>query len=190
MGHEMMFRIVLAILVVVSYFPRFMHKRSLPKGDNQGGPMVILARLWAAIVLVYIMGFVSAARVALPEGARWMGAALILLCAVLSQWIHKTLGIHFSTGLKIRDFHQLIRSGPYHFVRHPMYVTFFLCALGVSLVSANFVVMSMSLIVALLFFARIEREEAMLLKYFGNEYKWYMDVTGMLVPKLRSFLFR
>jgi protein-S-isoprenylcysteine O-methyltransferase Ste14 len=122
----------------------------------------------------------------LPAGARWTGAALFAIGAALVAWINYHLGANFSGTLVLRDGHQLIQSGPYRLVRHPMYTSFLVMLTGMLLLSANWFIGGGGILFILLLMAvRTPREERMLLAHFGEEYRAYMARTGRYLPRLR-----
>jgi protein-S-isoprenylcysteine O-methyltransferase Ste14 len=96
---------------------------------------------------------------------------------------HKALGRNWSITLQIREKHELISHGPYALVRHPMYTSFLLMALGQAFLLANWVVGLAGLIgFAVLFCLRVDKEERMMLEIFGPEYRAYMDRTKRIIP--------
>ncbi|TCU17983.1 protein-S-isoprenylcysteine O-methyltransferase [Rhizobium sullae] len=129
----------------------------------------------------------------MPEAADYPARAwAVAVGAVLfatAMWVfrrtHKELGRNWSITLEIRDQHQLICSGPYAFVRHPMYTSFLLMALGQAFLLSNWVVGLAGLIgFAILFFLRVDKEERMMLEIFGPQYRAYMDRTRRIIPYL------
>lgn len=98
---------------------------------------------------------------------------------------HKELGRNWSISLEIREKHQLISSGLYAVVRHPMYTSFLLMAVGQMLLLSNWVVGLAGILgFALLFFLRVGKEERLMLEFFGPEYRAYMDRTKRIIPYL------
>ncbi|PKA44345.1 protein-S-isoprenylcysteine O-methyltransferase [Rhizobium sullae] len=129
----------------------------------------------------------------MPEAADYPARAwAVAVGAVLfatAMWVfrrtHKELGRNWSITLEIRDQHQLICSGPYAFVRHPMYTSFLLMALGQAFLLSNWVVGLAGLTgFAILFFLRVDKEERMMLEIFGPQYRAYMDRTRRIIPYL------
>ncbi|TCL75976.1 protein-S-isoprenylcysteine O-methyltransferase Ste14 [Rhizobium sp. BK251] len=117
--------------------------------------------------------------------------AIIVGCALFfsAMWFfrrtHKELGKNWSISLQIREKHELISGGPYTLVRHPMYTSFLLMALGQAFLLSNWVVGLAGLIgFAVLFFLRVDKEERMMLEIFGPRYQAYMDRTKRLIPYL------
>jgi protein-S-isoprenylcysteine O-methyltransferase Ste14 len=60
-----------------------------------------------------------------------------LLSIALMNWVQLELGRQFSPQLQLRREHQLITSGPYSHVRHPLYTALDPYGLSLALVSAN-----------------------------------------------------
>ncbi|MBB4277097.1 protein-S-isoprenylcysteine O-methyltransferase [Rhizobium mongolense] len=114
-----------------------------------------------------------------------VGAVLFAAAMWVFRRTHKELGRNWSVTLEIRDQHQLICSGPYAFVRHPMYTSFLLMGLGQAFLLSNWVVGLAGLIgFAVLFFLRVDKEERMMLEIFGPQYRAYMDRTKRIIPFL------
>ncbi|MEA1976838.1 MAG: isoprenylcysteine carboxylmethyltransferase family protein [Chloroflexota bacterium] len=121
----------------------------------------------------------------LPLWLRFSGVLLGAAGILLLIWVHRTLGMQWSTTLQFKEGHTLNTSGPYEFIRHPMYASLFLFFLGLSIMSSFWPLMAL-VVILLLFFNRIMgREEAMMIEEFGEEYRVYMKSTGRFLPRLR-----
>ena len=79
----------------------------------------------------------------------------------------------------------LITSGPYRWVRHPMYTTIFVWAVAFLLMSANWLVGGLWFGLGLVASALVRVEEAVLIDTFGAAYRVYMRRTGRFLPRLR-----
>lgn len=122
----------------------------------------------------------------LPAAASWVGVALAEAGLVLLVAVHLALGVHFSGTLHLRDDHDLVRTGPYAAVRHPMYSSFLLLFTGLSLVMANVVLAALLLGSQVWVLAwRLRREEQQLAETFGSGWEAYRASTGTIVPSLR-----
>jgi len=73
----------------------------------------------------------------MPAWSRWLGVALGIVSLQLFGWTHHALGRNWSTRLVIKEGHSLVTSGPYRWVRHPMYTAIFGSWLAIFLLSAN-----------------------------------------------------
>jgi protein-S-isoprenylcysteine O-methyltransferase Ste14 len=137
------------------------------------------------LALVYAFTpFLDAAQLPLPAIVRWLGLPFAVLGVALLRATHHALGRNWSGKLEIAAEHRLIVAGPYRRVRHPMYTALFCIAFAYSLLSANWIVAGANILaVTLMYFARVNDEEQMLIDQFGDEYRAYMRRTGRLVPR-------
>jgi protein-S-isoprenylcysteine O-methyltransferase Ste14 len=118
----------------------------------------------------------------------WMvGAGTLIFASALWTFrrTHKELGRNWSISLEIREKHQLISKGPYAVVRHPMYTSFLLMGIGQMFLLSNWVAGLAGVFgFAVLFFLRVDKEERLMLEFFGAEYRAYMDRTKRIIPYL------
>jgi protein-S-isoprenylcysteine O-methyltransferase Ste14 len=119
--------------------------------------------------------------------ARWVegaGLALVLVGFAISIWARQHLGEFWSARVTLKIDHQLIQSGPYARVRHPIYSGLFLAMLGTALFIGEW----RALLGVALFFAahwqKSRREEELLGREFGAAYEEYCNRTGALIPRL------
>jgi len=112
-----------------------------------------------------------------------LGAALFALSLWLFRRSHKDLGRQWSASLEVRQDHQVVRSGVYRSIRHPMYASFWLWAAAQACLLPNVVAAFSGLVaIAVLFFARVRFEEQMLIDIFGDDYRRYMQETKRIIP--------
>lgn len=113
----------------------------------------------------------------------WLGLICAVGALILFRLTHKALGHNWSVSLDLREDHRLIAHGIYQHVRHPMYSAFWLWALAQALLLPNWIAGPAGLVgFGILFFGRIEREEKMMMKQFGDEYRGYMEKTYRIIP--------
>jgi len=125
------------------------------------------------------------ARFPLPLWAQWVGLALGLASLPLIWWVQWALDINFSVTLHVRDEHTLVTHGPYRWVRHPMYTVLYIHLLAILLLTANWFVGGIFLLMQTVIIAlRLNNEEATMLEKFGDDYREYMKHTGRFLPKL------
>lgn len=103
-------------------------------------------------------------------------------------WLtHKTLGENWSPLLEVRKEHQLITTGIYKHIRHPMYTSIFILVIGLGMLSGNILVVMLPLVMFyILYHMRVKDEEGMMVSWFGDEYILYKRRMGALLPKLRK----
>ncbi|HKN71993.1 MAG TPA: isoprenylcysteine carboxylmethyltransferase family protein [Terriglobales bacterium] len=123
--------------------------------------------------------------IAIPNWLRWVAAGVTAMSLVGLGLIHRELGRFWSAFLEMKTDHELVASGPYRWVRHPMYSVLMIHAIGLGVVAANALVLALGVLRALMFLVRIPREEAMLIARFGDQYHEYAKERGRLLPRLR-----
>ena len=113
-------------------------------------------------------------------------ALLLLGATALFRWSSTTMGRNWSLVARTRTGHELVTTGPFALVRHPIYVSmlFFLIALAVA--TGHY----LQLLWAIPVFAigtriRIIEEEKLLRVAFGRAFDAYARRTGAFFPKLR-----
>jgi protein-S-isoprenylcysteine O-methyltransferase Ste14 len=127
------------------------------------------------------------ASFALPAWIRWIGFIAGLLTIAAVPWVLRSLGHNVSETVLTKREHQLVMSGPYHWVRHPLYTTGITLFVALGLMEASWFVLSMPAVAALLIqLLVIPAEERALVEKFGNRYRTYMRRTGRLLPRVSS----
>ena len=144
-----------------------------------------LGYVGALIVYIFAPGQFDWATILLPDWLRWIGAFITICSVLLLWWVQWALDVQFETTLHTQADHQLITHGPYHWVRHPMYSALFLMGLGWLLLTANwFVGLPLMIGIILVVLSRVKNEENVLIELFGDEYRAYIQQTGMFFPWL------
>ena len=79
----------------------------------------------------------------------WLGSALCAAGVLFAIWARRTIGKDWSAEVQIKEGHELIRSGPYARIRHPIYTGILLATLGTALahrrISRRFLAVAMFL---------------------------------------------
>jgi protein-S-isoprenylcysteine O-methyltransferase Ste14 len=150
---------------------------------STGLPQLVPYFFWVPYVVV---AFRLGPTTAMDDFLRLCGVALSVFGIAISLWSIVTLGRHYDLVLEVHAGHQLVRAGPFAWVRHPVYTGLALHFLGACLATGNVLLLVGTLFVTLpAFYARARAEETLLREQFGSEYDDYMDEVPMLVPGLR-----
>jgi protein-S-isoprenylcysteine O-methyltransferase Ste14 len=122
----------------------------------------------------------------LPDGALvvWTGLGIETAAVALGIWARRVLGRHWSGEITIKVDHQLIRSGPYRLVRHPIYAAWLGMFAATAIVSGQIHALIGFAMAAFAYWRKIRLEEANLRNAFGADYDAYRQETGALIPWL------
>ena len=120
-----------------------------------------------------------------PLWLRWLGALLLAGGITLLGAAHHHLGKSFHSLVVSKEHQVLVTSGPYRWIRHPIYTAYLMNYLGGGLLSSNVVLTIVPVCMdALLVAIRMGREEEVLRERFGWDYVEYAARTGRLVPRV------
>ena len=186
------FVLLFLTLVVLRFYWHFRAKVWSKELAPPEGKVITFLRIFVALPLFALVtaymfdpAVLSWSEVPMTAGLRWLGAAVTTLGLCLAAWVHYHLGLNFSPYLRIRGTHRLVTSGPYRWVRHPMYTAFVTVFVGFLLLTGNLLIAGMGLATLLIVMVvRTPKEEQMLLDRFGQEYRDYMGRTGRYLPRL------
>ena len=115
-------------------------------------------------------------------------AAIVITVAGLAfaVWARVYLGTNWSSAPTIKEEHELVRSGPYRMVRHPIYTGILLAMAGTALANGK---VRGALAVVLCWIGweiKYRMEEQYMTRTFAAEYEDYRRTTGALFPRLRG----
>jgi protein-S-isoprenylcysteine O-methyltransferase Ste14 len=113
-----------------------------------------------------------------------VGIFLTYAGIALAIWARWNLGQNWSGRVSLKVDHELIRSGPYARLRHPIYSGLLLAMIGTAIVVGEWRGLLAILIVGIVHSLKAKREEALMLATFGDTYQSYRRQTGFLLPKL------
>ena len=115
---------------------------------------------------------------------RTTGVILTWVGIGIAIWARRHLGAYWSARVTIKENHQLIRTGPYARLRHPIYSGLGLAILGSVLVIDRWAGLLGFLLVETAYCIKARREESMLSAQFGEAFREHCRHTGFLFPKL------
>jgi protein-S-isoprenylcysteine O-methyltransferase Ste14 len=180
--------IAASILLMAIRAPHGQRSRTVTIAKNRKGTLEVVvlsfAMLGFVVPLIWVVSPLFArAEYTLHPLAFWIGVA----CFAVGLWLfhrsHTELGTNWSVTLQIREQHRFIKEGVYRRIRHPMYTSLFLYAIGQLLVLPNWIAGPSYLVTfGILFALRLEAEERMMLEEFGDEYRSYKNQTKRIIP--------
>ena len=112
------------------------------------------------------------------------GLGLVLIVGGLgfAVWARLHLGQNWSGTVTVKVNHELIRSGPYAWVRHPIYSGMLLAMAGTALENRELRGVIATLLLVTAFWMKSRIEDAAMARTFGAEYEGYRRSTGALIP--------
>lgn len=113
-----------------------------------------------------------------------IGALLTMLGVAFACWARHVLGRNWSSVVQVKKDHELIQSGPYRWVRHPIYTGLLLAFLGTAMAIGEWRGLVCVAIVAVSFWFKLKLEERWMRENFGVAYENYMRRTKALIPGL------
>lgn len=143
--------------------------------------MIVFILIWSLVP--FLLPLLT--QLIVPSLVRWIGVIICILMIFMITWVGIHLGRQVSGTLEIKESHTLVSSGPYKYIRHPMYLVYFIFNLGLFLVCGNLIALVIILMGLIVVASRMRVEEQMMIEQFGNEYREYMHRTGRFFPPVR-----
>jgi protein-S-isoprenylcysteine O-methyltransferase Ste14 len=148
--------------------------------------MSLVAPVVALTCLVFLIQprWIDFARFDAPRWLRLTGIPVAATGVSLFAWMFRHLGLNVTSTSMPRSDATLVTSGPYRWVRHPMYSAALLMVVAASLLSDNLIVLCGGVAMVVLLAARSRIEEQRLIEKFGEAYRAYQRKTGRFFPRL------
>jgi protein-S-isoprenylcysteine O-methyltransferase Ste14 len=114
------------------------------------------------------------------------GVGVLLAVAGLgfTVWARRALGRNWSARVTIKDAHEIVRVGPYRWIRHPIYTGILLAFLGSAIARPQWRGLLAFTLVAVSYVRKLRLEERWLGDTFGAAYAEYRRGTWALIPFL------
>jgi len=112
----------------------------------------------------------------------WLGFAITLSGVIIAVWARRALGRNWSASVVVKQDHELVTSGPYSLVRHPIYTGFLMMYAGSALALGTRAAVLGLLLIALGMRIKLRQEETLMLRIFTDSYRTYVSRTYALIP--------
>jgi len=119
----------------------------------------------------------------LEPGVIYGGLVLFLVSCLIRWWGFKGIGKYFNPRVAIYENHRLVTAGAYKKIRHPLYLGSLLSFIAIPMVFNSWgalMIVLVTTVPALIY--RINVEEDLLIRHFGDAYRNYMRDTKKLIP--------
>jgi protein-S-isoprenylcysteine O-methyltransferase Ste14 len=114
----------------------------------------------------------------------WIGAAVTAGGLLFSVWARHHLGTNWSQAVTLKEGHELITSGPYAVVRHPIYTGLLTAFAGCAIARGEFRGLLAVALVLTVLWPKLRLEEEWMRSRFGEAYEAYARRVSRLVPYL------
>lgn len=108
----------------------------------------------------------------------YAGGSAVVLVAL------RALGKQYSGYVTLQEDHQLVQTGIYGVIRHPIYLRALMVSVGLPLIFRSWLALPLMLLAAIFVAVRIRGEERLLAEHFGAEFEAYRRRTWRLIPYL------
>ena len=195
--NENIFRVLAALILftgigISSYFRRKADKDTGEKISRKvdGNIVMNIIKIGGLILwlspLAYLVNpnWMAWSKIGLPESVRSVGVGIGILCVLGIYWLFSSIGNNISPTSATRKEHKLVTSGPYRWVRHPLYTVGASLFISFGMMADNWFIAVLGALAFIGMAIRTPKEEANLIEKFGDEYREYMKTTGRFLPYL------
>jgi protein-S-isoprenylcysteine O-methyltransferase Ste14 len=179
--------------VVLLWLPVFLlwgisarHSKPTVDSKSEGRSQVAVWFVWLAWFLMFSHGLrrppLSLRFISVSDSSTALGLGLTLVGLAFAVWARFSIGRNWSGLIELKKEHQLIRSGPYAIVRHPIYSGFMLATLGTAIAFGEWSALLAFGLIVVAWGYKATLEERALTEKFGTEYEDYRRRVKRLVP--------
>jgi protein-S-isoprenylcysteine O-methyltransferase Ste14 len=147
-----------------------------------------------ALTFVIVIVLLSTTRIPLPwlyrplwSSGIWpfgVGAVITIVGLLFAVWARHHLASNWSSAVTIKQGHELITTGPYALVRHPIYTGILTGFLGTAIALSQVRGVIGFVLIFVVLWTKLRTEEEWMRSQFGETYVTYADKTAALVPYL------
>jgi protein-S-isoprenylcysteine O-methyltransferase Ste14 len=150
--------------------------------------LLYILPLLAAFYLLYRYnfghGWLGARFVPDTQLVQWLAVLITAAGVAIAFWARFHLGSNWSGVVTLKEGHELIRTGPYRTIRHPIYTGILIAFLGNAVLIGQVRGLIGLAIIWASFYIKARREESFLAQEFGPNFNEHTQHTGMFLPKL------
>ncbi len=179
-----------AVFIIVWAVGALFTKRTVEKPRWWNWQFITPIAVIAALLLARYGGGYS--YLVLIESQLWQyniaiavfGDILVLCGLAVALWSRKTLGGNWSGSVVFKENHELVTSGPYRYVRHPIYSGMLLMLIGTVLASASAMLLFVWAVSFVTLWLKSREEEKLMARHFPSQYPAYLSRTKALIPRI------
>ncbi len=154
--------------------------------DHKGNELFSFIKLIGSALIIYLPlftgGLIATELFVTTFMIKFCGTILCIVGILIMIWARQHLDKNWSGNVIIQQGHSLSRSGPYKYVRHPIYSGGLLAMFASAIVLGNIFGFIWVLFCAFGLILKSKQEEELLIKQFPDEYPLYKKQVKMLIP--------
>jgi protein-S-isoprenylcysteine O-methyltransferase Ste14 len=167
------------LLLTIAVLAQILFEHRLKRQAGVVTNLLVITPFVVVFGLFYLRNYFGTYESALAS--RIAGTVITVLGMAGYILSHLSLRRNWSLSAAIKEGHELVKSGIYRLVRHPMYSSMTVMVLGSGLLMANYMMILFTPVVGIVYYIRARKEEELLREEFP-EYNQYARETRMLVP--------
>jgi protein-S-isoprenylcysteine O-methyltransferase Ste14 len=198
MFREIIFRALFILAFIAMMAIRFYYQSKVLREKREieiregsisliAGSIAALTTIVFGVEYIFFPGVFSFAYLlSYPDWVRWLGGFALAVGIALLGVSHHHLGKSFHSLVVSKEDQLLVETGPYRWIRHPIYAAYLINYIGGGLLSSNWVLTVVPVIMfALMVIMRMGKEEKVMEEKFGQKYIAYKERTGRLLPRIK-----
>ncbi len=178
--------VALLILLEIYYLQNFNEDKKLLNAQRKKRTFLFLLILGIQVVPFF---YIFSIDFGSTDYHLWKWLSLpVTLFYIFCIWLFvkslTDLGKWWTPGQELKEDLEMVKKGSYFYVRHPMYASLLGIAICQIFMIQNWIAGPISIFLVTPFcIYQIRREENLLIKFFGDDYRDYIKETGMLWPR-------
>ncbi|MGH9476655.1 MAG: methyltransferase family protein [Terriglobales bacterium] len=160
------------------------HAKAVQERQSLAAEWSWRAPLLLGAALLIFAPFPSPDRALVPRSAQWLwsGVGVTVLGLLVAIWARRTLGGNWGSAVSLKQGHELIQTGPYRFVRNPIYTGLILMFLGTALAIGRTSSLLALLLAIAAYWIKLKQEEELMRRQFPEAYAAYRQQVKALIP--------
>ena len=159
------------------------------KKEHQSARVIDRRARWGMLLMAVAYALLWQGKFWLQPLTTWrlaLGVFFLVLANLLSWTSTRALGQQWRLDAGLNTDHQLVRTGPYRFVRHPIYASMFAVLLGTGFfLTSKWLFIAAALVFIVGAEIRVRVEDRLLNSQFGDEFQKYRQSVSAYVPFVR-----
>jgi protein-S-isoprenylcysteine O-methyltransferase Ste14 len=158
------------------------------KRGGIGAELIFRVLLYAGVILLFAFPpthhyYAPSQLSGFGRTLNWMWVALAAAALLFTWWARIHLGRLWSDLVVKKAGHHVIDTGPYHLVRHPIYLGLIVAAFATGIEKGTSFTLAGAAMISVAFYTKALQEERFLRAELGEDaYDAYARKTAMLVP--------